>query len=62
MSGTYVRLVLNEGVLPLGALPACAAARQGRKVAAAGLCQLDAFVESQAFAQAGGDWANCVKA
>ncbi|CDR88607.1 related to 3-phytase A precursor [Sporisorium scitamineum] len=55
----YVRLILNDAVLPLSGLKECSVQAQGRKHAAAGLCKLDDFVVSQSFAQAGGNWKNC---
>lgn len=55
----YVRVLLNDAVLPLSGLKECNVQAQGRKHAAAGLCKLDDFVASQSFAQAGGDWENC---
>lgn len=55
----YVRLTLNDAVLPLSGLKECSVQTQGRMHAAAGLCRLDDFVASQSFAQAGGNWKNC---
>lgn len=55
----YVRLILNDAVLPLSHLKECSVQAQGRKHAAAGLCKLEDFVASQSFAQAGGNWKNC---
>ncbi|KAJ3002669.1 hypothetical protein HKX48_002204 [Thoreauomyces humboldtii] len=52
--GTYVRLVLNEAVLPLDGLAGCEG--EGSE---AGMCRLDGFVEAQRFAAEGGDWRNC---
>lgn len=55
----YVRVLLNDAVVPLSCLPDCGVQAQGRKHAAAGLCKLNDFVSSQSFAQAGGNWKNC---
>ena len=57
----YVRVILNDAVLPLSGLKECSARAQGRKHAAAGLCKLHDFVASQSFAQAGGNWNNCYR-
>ncbi|KAL7411403.1 hypothetical protein BDY24DRAFT_417192 [Mrakia frigida] len=61
LSVTFGRIVLNKAVVPLSDLPECSKKLQGSTAAKAGLCSLASFVESQAFAQAGGDWENCVK-
>ena len=55
----YVRVILNDAVLPLSGLKECGVQAQGRKHAAAGLCKVDDFVASQSFAQSGGNWKNC---
>ncbi|KAJ9477843.1 Constitutive acid phosphatase [Pseudozyma hubeiensis] len=55
----YVRVILNDAVLPLSGLKECSVHAQGTKHAAAGMCKLDDFVTSQSFAQAGGNWNNC---
>ncbi|KAJ1026244.1 hypothetical protein NDA18_003901 [Ustilago nuda] len=55
----YVRILLNDAVLPLSGLKECGVQAQGRKHASAWLCKLSDFVTSQSFAQAGGDWRNC---
>lgn len=57
--GKYVRVVLNDAVLPLDGLKGCSVKVQGRRQAEKGLCRVDDFVASQRFAQAGGDWMNC---
>ncbi|KAG8922269.1 hypothetical protein FRC01_014256 [Tulasnella sp. 417] len=46
----YVRMILNEGVVPLD-LKKC-----GRIGVKLGLCRLGDFVRSQSFSQNGGDW------
>ncbi|KAG9046343.1 hypothetical protein FS837_004612 [Tulasnella sp. UAMH 9824] len=48
--GEYVRMILNEGVVPLD-LMEC-----GRIGVKLGLCRLEDFVRSQSFSQNGGDW------
>ncbi|GAC75029.1 multiple inositol polyphosphate phosphatase [Moesziomyces antarcticus T-34] len=55
----YVRVLLNDAVIPLSGLKECNSHAQGRLHASAGLCKIEDFVESQSFAQAGGDWNNC---
>ncbi|KAJ3154543.1 hypothetical protein HDU86_004672 [Geranomyces michiganensis] len=56
LAGTYVRLVLNHAVLPLDTAPCTTNPAAAKR---AGLCKLDDFVSSQAFARAGGAWQNC---
>ncbi|KAG8899463.1 hypothetical protein FRC00_001396 [Tulasnella sp. 408] len=46
----YVRMILNEGVVPLD-LVEC-----GRIGVNLGMCRLEDFVQSQSFSQHGGDW------
>ncbi|KAG8943496.1 hypothetical protein FRC04_002847 [Tulasnella sp. 424] len=46
----YVRMVLNEGVVPLD-LQEC-----GKIGVKLGMCRLEDFVKSQSFSQRGGDW------
>ncbi|KAH7327619.1 histidine phosphatase superfamily [Rhizoctonia solani] len=50
----YVRIIINDAVIPLTDLAPC-----GKLGATEGLCALDKFVESQAFARAGGNWTSC---
>lgn len=50
----------SQAVVPLTDLSDCTKVSQGSAAAKAGLCKLDSSVKSQAFAQAGGDWKNCV--
>ncbi|SNX84838.1 related to 3-phytase A precursor [Melanopsichium pennsylvanicum] len=55
----YVRVILNDAVVPLSGLNRCSIRNQGRLHAEAGLCKVDDFVASQSFAQSGGNWTNC---
>lgn len=52
--GTYVRIIINDAVVSLGGLGQC-----GSLGATDGLCALDKFVASQAFARAGGNFTSC---
>ncbi|KAG9075413.1 hypothetical protein FS749_012924, partial [Ceratobasidium sp. UAMH 11750] len=52
-AGHYVRVLVNDAVVPLN-FPAC-----GGLGAISGICPLRGFVESQAFARAGGNWTSC---
>ncbi|KAG9126995.1 hypothetical protein FRC07_001075 [Ceratobasidium sp. 392] len=52
-AGSYVRVLVNDAVVPLD-FPAC-----GKLGAVSGICPLDGFLESQAFARRGGNWASC---
>lgn len=52
-AGDYVRILVNDGVVPLN-FPAC-----GHLGSASGLCPLNKFIESQAFARAGGNFTSC---
>lgn len=54
--GTYIRLVLNNAVVPLEPLKECEP-----KAAKLGLCKLSSFIASQSFALSGGDFDNCSK-
>jgi hypothetical protein len=56
-SGAYVRMVLNNAVVPLKPLLECAS----DAYAWAGLCKLDAFLASQTYALNGADFGNCAK-
>ncbi|KAF8704572.1 histidine acid phosphatase family, partial [Rhizoctonia solani] len=51
----YVRIIINDAVIPLTGLTPC-----GKQGATEGLCALDKFVESQAYAKAGGNWTTCL--
>lgn len=51
--GDYVRIIVNDAVVPLN-FPAC-----GHLGSKSGICPLDKFVESQAFARAGGNFTAC---
>ncbi|KAF8606065.1 phosphoglycerate mutase-like protein [Ceratobasidium sp. AG-I] len=51
--GDYVRIIVNDAVAPLN-FPAC-----GSLGSVSGLCPVDKFVESQAFARAGGNFTAC---
>jgi hypothetical protein len=50
-AGNYVRVVVNDAILPL---PSC-----GSLGHTSGLCSLGAFVQSQAFSRAGGSFSSC---
>ncbi|KDN33835.1 hypothetical protein RSAG8_13075, partial [Rhizoctonia solani AG-8 WAC10335] len=50
----YVRIIINDAVIPLTDLTPC-----GKLGRTEGLCALDKFVESQAYARAGGNWTSC---
>ncbi|KAG8748434.1 hypothetical protein FRC10_005981 [Ceratobasidium sp. 414] len=52
-AGDYVRVLVNDAVVPLN-FPVC-----GGLGTASGICSLSGFVESQAFARAGGNWTSC---
>ncbi|KAJ3175865.1 hypothetical protein HDU87_005693 [Geranomyces variabilis] len=56
LDGMFVRLVLNEAVLPLDIAQCTTNAARAKD---AGLCKLADFVESQSFARTGRIWANC---
>ena len=56
-SGPFVRLLLNEAVLPLYTLDACQHSYGANK----GVCDLKSFIKSQKFALSGADFANCAK-
>ncbi|CAE6359559.1 unnamed protein product [Rhizoctonia solani] len=51
----YVRIIINDAVIPLNELTSC-----GKLGATEGLCALEKFVESQAYAMAGGNWTSCL--
>ncbi|ODN81545.1 hypothetical protein L202_01964 [Cryptococcus amylolentus CBS 6039] len=53
--GTYVKMILNDATLPLKDLDACATSWGADQ----GLCGLEAFIESQAYALAGAGFSNC---
>ncbi|KAJ1307057.1 hypothetical protein OPQ81_008036 [Rhizoctonia solani] len=50
----YIRIIINDAVIPLTELAPC-----GKLGSTEGLCALDKFVESQAYARAGGNWTTC---
>ncbi|KAG8684406.1 hypothetical protein FRC11_012159, partial [Ceratobasidium sp. 423] len=50
----YVRIIVNDAVIPLTDLAPC-----GKLGSTEGLCALEKFVESQAYARAGGNWTTC---
>lgn len=56
-NGTFVRMLLNEAVVPLNTLPACKKSWGASK----GLCRLSSFLDSQSFALGGADFASCAK-
>ncbi|WVQ85972.1 hypothetical protein IAT38_008140 [Cryptococcus sp. DSM 104549] len=54
-NGTFVRMLLNDAVLPLYTLEEC----NHSWGADQGLCELSKFISSQAYALEGADFANC---
>ncbi|WVQ73041.1 hypothetical protein IAR50_002604 [Cryptococcus sp. DSM 104548] len=53
--GSYVRMILNDATLPLKDLDPCTSSWGADQ----GLCGLEAFIESQAYALAGAGFSNC---
>lgn len=56
--GHYIRLVLNNAVVPLEPLAEC---QRDTRAAALGLCKVSNFIASQSYALSGGDFENCGK-
>jgi hypothetical protein len=52
-SGDYVRIIINDAVVPLR-FPEC-----GSSGTTSGICSLGGFIKSQAFSQAGGNFTSC---
>ncbi|KAH7327620.1 histidine phosphatase superfamily [Rhizoctonia solani] len=56
LEGDFVRIMINDAVISLDSIPECEGSEDIN-----GLCALDKFVQGQAYARAGGDFAGCFK-
>ncbi|GAB1525295.1 hypothetical protein RhiTH_008453 [Rhizoctonia solani] len=54
LNGDHVRIIINDAVVSLDSLPECVGSEKIN-----GLCPLDQFVHSQAYARAGGNFTAC---
>ncbi|KEP49980.1 histidine acid phosphatase [Rhizoctonia solani 123E] len=54
LHGDYVRIIINDAVISMDTLPECEGSESIN-----GLCALDKFVQSQAYARAGGNFTSC---
>jgi hypothetical protein len=54
LNGDHVRVLINDAVISLDILPECTGSDKMN-----GLCPLDKFVQSQAYARQGGNFTAC---